>query len=247
MNKYGNYRPATARTTNDATSVFQPAGPVSTNVKITPTYKPAQLSDVKAAALEQLKEITGSLQAASESFKQFNKETVTDALREARTAWFRQRPERTGSVKDGYADWKLADPELICLESVKGAKERVRALKAALSQAEAELSAIEAKGTPRDQYVRAMVLAGSAISGLSAALHRSALEEKCFDLFGMPSVDVAQQLLETAKRHPNVRKYGGTTTLLDPNRLLYSDVELSAAFNRAVNVVESLSKAIGEA
>jgi hypothetical protein len=42
------------------------------------------------------------------------------------------------------------------------------------------------------------------------------------------------------------RKYGGTATLLDPNRLIYSDVELQQAFSRAVNAVETLSKAIGD-
>jgi hypothetical protein len=136
----------------DASGLFQPNGPTKTDAPV--FSKPGEHRDIQnirnetLIALAQLQE---DLKATRDDLIAFTV-IMSPEVHEARRAWYRSKPERTGRA-GVYEKWEKADPELQDLESVRAAKRKVAEIQAQLTEAQAELDRLEVEGTPRGKYM----------------------------------------------------------------------------------------------
>lgn len=198
------------------------------------------------AALIQLEELAANLKSAQQSF-QDEKPGLPYDVDEQRRLWLRERPRSMGGREE--TEWRRLDPEVQGRDDVRTATRRVAELKSQLNQAEVELNTLIDAGTSRTRLAKQILWAGSVLRSLLLSLERSVVEELIFDQFSTRDLkEVPPLILEQAKFSPWARRFArfAFAINLDPHRLDYSELELSAAYAATASAIARLVEVIRE-
>jgi len=137
------------------------------------------------------------------------------------------------------------------LRSPRCASNRISAggvplLNGQLRQAEDDLEVLEAQGTPRDAWERALSTAETLIPGLAAGLKKACMDDILQNLYGTTD-RLPKQVLDAARVHPDVVRldmFRADPRRLDALKDFHTDMELSSSYQRSVATIGRLREVI---